>query len=114
MLNKDLAQTPESQNSRGGEYSYLLPARLSKFRGPGLAWRGKGKGKNKATTKKKAKPRAVSAYLVFSREARPEAAAAVGTRAVGPVAQELSRRWRCLDDEARAEYEAEAAEANRD
>ena len=65
------------------------------------------------STKKKAKPRAVSAYLVFSREARPEAAAAVGTRAVGPVAQELSRRWRCLDDEARAEYEAKAAEANR-
>ena len=55
----------------------------------------------------------MSAYLVFSREARPEAAAAVGTRAVGPVAQELSRRWRCLDDEARAEYEAKAAEANR-
>ena len=43
LLNKDLAQTPESQNSRGG--GGPTPARLPKFPGPGLAGRGKGEGK---------------------------------------------------------------------
>ena len=59
-----------------------------------------------------ASARRVSAYQLFSKSNRAEAEAEVGSRAVGPVSQALSKRWKALGSVDRAGYEQKAREKN--
>jgi hypothetical protein len=68
--------------------------------------------RNSGALPKPKRPVATSAFRLYAQAARPAACEAAGTKQVGPVAQELSRRWAALDADARAAYERQAADAN--
>ena len=55
--------------------------------------------------------RAKSGFQVFSKYIRPQAMAAVGSKQLGPVSQELSRRWRALSEEDRASWTKKAKDS---
>jgi hypothetical protein len=68
--------------------------------------------RNSNALPKPKRPVTTSAFRLYAQAARPAACEAAGTKQVGPVAQELSRRWAALDADARAAYERQAADAN--
>jgi len=69
--------------------------------------RGPGKIKKLKKLKDPLEPkRPGSSFLLFSKEERPSVVEMLGTKQLGPVGAELSRRWAGLDQEERVRWDA--------
>merc|ERR1712096_138906 len=61
---------------------------------------------------KNAPKRSMSAYMIFNNSVRDEIVEEIGSKSdIGRIAKEVSRRWANMDEEDKAEYQAQADEA---
>jgi hypothetical protein len=64
---------------------------------------------------KNAPKRSLSAYMIFNNSVRDEIVEEIGSKSdIGRIAKEVSRRWANMDEDDKAEYQAQADEAKED
>jgi len=104
---------PHPTSSNGGAYKEASTEEIPPSNTHPLKTRKVRSKKIKKLKDPLAPRRPLSAFLMFCGDERPKVVAELGSKALGPVAGELGKRWAALDKDAKEMWEVRSREAKK-